>query len=248
MIPGGLWVEDAGEGSPVVLLHPGIGDSRSWDLVMPLLTPSRRVIRYDARGYGRSPQPTSEYSLKDDLRAVLDHFGLERVVLAGCSMGGSTALSLALDEPDRVAALVLLCPGLPGLPAPEEPEVDAEWEAMIEARDEDGLLRFALGRWARSGADDLAVAQLKSAIPTWLAPDEYRRPDPPLLPRLGELRQRSVVMVGDRDQPMLAAAAGAIAVGAPDCRLVWMPGVDHLPALRVPELVAHTILEFSVVD
>ena len=93
-----------------------MGDSRIWDALLPELTAHYRVIRYDVRGYGRSPQPTAAYSMLADLHAVLDHFGLDRVRLVGCSMGGGTALGFALQQPERVKSLVLLCPGVPGFP------------------------------------------------------------------------------------------------------------------------------------
>src|SRR4051812_31381268 len=81
----------AGDGLPVVLLHPGIGDSRVWDPVVSKLT-GRRLVRYDVRGYGRSAPPTGELSLVEDLTTVLDQLALEHVVLVGCSMGGGTAI------------------------------------------------------------------------------------------------------------------------------------------------------------
>ncbi|MFI8917214.1 alpha/beta fold hydrolase, partial [Streptomyces sp. NPDC053513] len=66
MIPvkdGEVWADDAGgEGLPLVLLHPGVGDSTVWDPVLPELRARYRVIRYDVRGYGRSPAPTAAYS------------------------------------------------------------------------------------------------------------------------------------------------------------------------------------------
>src|SRR4051795_10788592 len=89
-----VWADDSGTGTPLVLLHPGVGDSRIWDPIRPALTAQYRVIRYDARGYGRSPAPTAPYVLLDDLVAVLDHYGLERAALVGCSQGGDTSLGL----------------------------------------------------------------------------------------------------------------------------------------------------------
>ncbi len=59
-----LWADDTGgTGHPVVLLHPGVGDSTIWDAVLPGLAARYRVIRYDVRGYGRSPAATTEYVL-----------------------------------------------------------------------------------------------------------------------------------------------------------------------------------------
>jgi 3-oxoadipate enol-lactonase len=54
---GEVWAGDSGgDGPPLVLLHPGVGDSRIWEPLLPALTPSYRVLRYDARGY-TAPAP-----------------------------------------------------------------------------------------------------------------------------------------------------------------------------------------------
>src|SRR5262249_31325947 len=122
-----LWVEDSGGPGPTaVLLHPGIADARSWDLVWPALTERLRVIRYDARGYHRSPPPTEEFSHLNDLIAVLDQRAVPSAHLVGCSMGGANAIDLALAHPDRVLSLTLLCPGVSGYQWPDEPELGAE--------------------------------------------------------------------------------------------------------------------------
>ncbi|MFJ8948320.1 alpha/beta fold hydrolase [Streptomyces sp. NPDC102395] len=240
---GEVWADDTGgDNPPVVLLHPGVGDSRIWDPVLPKLTEHHRVIRYDVRGYGRSPKPTVPYSLRDDLVAVLDHFGLRAVPLLGCSMGGSTAMSRALAAPERMTALVLLCPGVTGYPWPEEPEVEAEYEALVKAGDVDGLVALGLREWAAAGADESAVAPLRAAAPAWLTEDEYQREDPPIFDRLHELDTPATVMVGDLDRPPLIECNEQVAARIPGCQLVKMSGVDHLPPLRVPDLVATTAL------
>jgi 3-oxoadipate enol-lactonase len=138
---GEVWADDSGgDGPPLVLLHPGVGDSRIWEPVLPALTASYRVIRYDARGFGRSPAPAVKFSLLADLISVLGYYGLDRAVFAGCSQGGGSALGLAVERPARVSALVLLCPGIPGFPWPEEPdELDAEYERALEDGDVEAL-------------------------------------------------------------------------------------------------------------
>jgi 3-oxoadipate enol-lactonase len=239
-----VWAEHlAGDGVPVVLLHPGIGDSRAWDLVMPGLS-GHRVVRYDVRGYGRSPQPTGEFSLLSDLETVLDQLNLERVLLVGCSMGGGTALSFTLAHPERVHGLVLLCAGVSGFPMPEDPELDAEYDVLAAKRDVESLVQFGLRHWAAAGSDKAVEEQLRAAVPAWFDQADYLKPDEPVYDRLHEIQVPSVVMVGDKDRPILAAVAGATAARIPGCEFVWLPGSDHFPSLREPQLVTDTILRF----
>ncbi|MFF9819272.1 alpha/beta fold hydrolase [Streptomyces sp. NPDC014006] len=143
-----------------------------------------------------------------------------------------------------MTALVLLCPGVTGYPWPEEPEVEAEYEALVKAGDVEGLVAFGLRKWAAAGADESAMAQLRAAAPAWLTEDEYQRVDPPAFDRLRDLDTPTVVMVGDLDRPPLIECNEQVAARIPGCRLVEMPGVDHLPPLRVPHQVANTVLAY----
>src|ERR1700733_14209380 len=187
---GEVWADDSGGGgAPVVLLHPGVGDSRIWEPVLPALTASWRVIRYDARGFGRSPAPAVTFSLLADLITVLDYFGLDRVAIGGCSQGGSSALGLAVDHPARVSALVLLCPGVPGYPWPEEPDdgLDAEYERALEAGDVEALAGLMQRVWAAAGPAPAVMEQLRSAARAEISSGDLQQQDPPVFDRLGEI-------------------------------------------------------------
>ncbi len=111
-----LSVEQAGSGTPIVLLH-GLTATRRYVLMgsRALERSGHRVIAYDARGHGRSgpaaaPDAYTYELLAEDLGAVLDKLRIERAVLAGASMGAQTALRFALEHPDRVLALGLITP------------------------------------------------------------------------------------------------------------------------------------------
>ncbi|MFD8595465.1 alpha/beta fold hydrolase [Kitasatospora sp. NPDC059646] len=244
---GDVWAADSGgDGPPLVLLHPGVGDSRIWDGLLPELTGRYRVIRYDVRGYGRSPRPTAAYSNLADLYAVLDRFGLDRVHLVGCSMGGGTALGLARRQPERAASLVLLCPGVPGYPWPAEPEADAEYDRLVAGGDLDGLTAFGLREWAAAGSDAAAVAQLRSAARAWPDEDIHQQPDPPVFDRLGELAGiPATVLIGDLDRRPAIDCAERTAARL-GCELVRLTGVDHLPPLRSPATVLRAIEKLAV--
>src|SRR5262245_767269 len=172
-----VWADDSGAGPPLVLLHPGVGDSRIWDPILPALLERHRVIRYDARGHGRSPAPTVPYVLLDDLVIVLYHYGLDRAAIVGCSQGGDCALGLAITQPSRVSALVLLCPGISGYQVPSDPAVAAAYEEA-EAAGPDAIAEVALGLWARAGRTPEAVEQLRSAARAWLSQGELEQPNP----------------------------------------------------------------------
>jgi 3-oxoadipate enol-lactonase len=239
-----VWAQDSGGGGPVVvLLHSGVGDSRQWDRVWPALTAECRVIRYDVRGYGRSPAATEGYTLAGDLRQVLEHFQVERAHLAGCSMGGAAAVDLALAEPDRVQSLTLLCPGFSGYAWPEEPELEAEFAALAAADGEEGIVAGYQRLWAAAGAGPEVMEQLRLAVRAEPNAEQYQRPAPPAFDRLHELSVPTVLLVGDLDRPTLITLDQEAARRIPGCRLIWMPGVDHMPALRDPELVRATILD-----
>jgi 3-oxoadipate enol-lactonase len=206
---GTVWAGDSeGGGRPLVLLHPGVGDSRIWEPVLPALTASYRVIRYDARGYGRSPAPTVKFSLLADLTTVLDYFGLDRVAIVGCSQGGGSALGLAVEHPARVSALVLLCPGVPGYRWPEEPddELGAEYERALKAEDVEALAGLMARVWAAAGPTPAVMEQLRSAARADISSRDLQQPDPPVFDRLGEISVPTSLLVGDADYPALIDA------------------------------------------
>jgi len=238
-----IWAEDSGGSGPVlVLLHEGVGDSRMWDPLWSDLAAICRTIRYDVRGFGRSPGATEEFTLLGDLRAVLRHFDVEIAHLAGCSMGGGTALEFALAEPDRVMSLALLCPGIGGYPYPETPELDDACEALDEAGDDEGIVRILLDIWGRAGDDPLVTDLMRSAMQAWDGEEEFEREGEPTFERLGDMEPPTVLMVGDLDDAALIESNEEAANRIPGCELIRMQGVDHYPTVRAPKLVADTIL------
>ncbi|NEB05039.1 alpha/beta fold hydrolase [Streptomyces sp. SID13726] len=244
---GEVWAEDTGTDTggapPLVLLHPGVGDSRAWDPVLPALTARHRVIRYDARGYGGSPAPTVSYTLVEDLWSVLDHFSVERAVLVGSSMGGTTALDAALAEPDRVAALALLVPGVSGYPDLEVPEVTARIGELATAGDKDGLVELFLTIWGRAGTppDRDAERLLRAALPAWFTTYGHQTESAPAFDRLGELDLPCALLLGEDDQPEVVRCNEAMAARIPGCLLVRAPACDHFPTLRVPGTVVELV-------
>jgi pimeloyl-ACP methyl ester carboxylesterase len=132
------------DGTPVVLLH-GLTASRRY-VVMGSKTLERsghRVIAYDARGHGESApaEPYDYDALTADLVGVLDEAGIDRAVLAGSSMGAHTILRLALEHPDRVAAVVVITPAHDP-DTFDDPDRLARWDALARGLREGGVEGF----------------------------------------------------------------------------------------------------------
>ena len=125
--------EEAGEGTPVVLLH-GLTATRRYVVMgsSALQRSGHRVVAYDARAHGRSDGggPYTYERLADDLLAVLDDRGIERAVMAGASMGAHTLARFARMHPDRVAGLVLITPAFD----PDEDQADRfdRWDRLAD--------------------------------------------------------------------------------------------------------------------
>ncbi|AZE88973.1 acetoin dehydrogenase dihydrolipoyllysine-residue acetyltransferase subunit [Pseudomonas orientalis] len=103
---------DMGEGgTPLVLVHGFGGDLNNWLFNQPALSAERRVIALDLPGHGesgKSLQNADATELGEAVLALLDHLALDRVHLAGHSMGGLVCLTVASQVPARVASLTLI--------------------------------------------------------------------------------------------------------------------------------------------
>lgn len=117
---GSMYIHDVGDGAPVVLLHGGGPGASAWSNFKGNIGPLSkrfRVVAVDQPGFGRSHKPFHEspaelnpYNARAVL-AVLDELGIDTADFVGNSMGGATALTIALEEPDRARRLVLMGTG-----------------------------------------------------------------------------------------------------------------------------------------
>jgi 3-oxoadipate enol-lactonase len=248
MVPvpdGELWAEATGDGTAVVLIHGDWTDAGIWARLVPLLQDRYRVIRYDLRGFGRSSRPSLPFTRLEDLEAVLEHFGIRQAVAVGHSGGGGPALGLALRHPERARAVTLIAPGIHDYPWPEDDAYFQEVGRLIAAPDHDTLVSLGLQTWAPDGADAEIAAMMRGAVASWFQIGDLERPDPPGFGLLGTVRIPAVMLLGDREYPMVADASRAIAARLSGCQPILVPGADHLLPLREPESVAKAIADVT---
>ena len=239
-----LFYEEAGAGPPVVLVHGGLGDLRMWDGVVPLLAVSHRVVRFDVRGFGRTETAVGKFSPHEDIRAMLDALGIKSAALVGLSLGGRIVLDAALELPERVSALVLVAPGVNGLPLEGvyTEEQDREFDEALASGDLERAAAIDLSVWAPLGTDE----RIKALLLDNLRENEgvvMVSAKPPAGERLEDVRVPTLVVIGTRDLPRMLELADELVSRIPNARRAELESDHYLP-MREPEAFAQRVREF----
>lgn len=246
-----LRYDDEGPGPAVVLLHSAVCDRRMWDPQMAGLTSRFRVVRPDLRGFGETPLPAEQFGFADDVIALLDRLDIGRVAVVGSSMGGRVALELAAGWPDRVNALVLLCPAFRGVDSTAAAdEFEEREETLLEAGDIDGAVELNVATWlgpeASKETRKLVALMQRHAFDVQLAAEEGD--DVPELdavhPDLADIRAPTLIVSGDLDMDHFRNVAEHLRRTIEKSRLVTLTWAGHLPSLERPDDVTDLLTTF----
>lgn len=240
------WWHD-GDGPPLVLVHAGVADARMWEPLLPALTGSHRVVRYDMRGFGRTRSAPGAFVPARDLSALLDALAITRAHVVGASFGGLVALELAASEPQRVASLVLLAPALPDIePSPELLAFARAEEQAVSVGRIDDAVEINVRMWASASTPEVRalVAEMQRTTFDLQLREraESAELEPPVTERLSTIRAPTTIAVGDRDVADFRAVAQRLEHELPHARLHAVAGAGHLLALDQPDAVAQLIL------
>jgi (E)-2-((N-methylformamido)methylene)succinate hydrolase len=241
-----------GAGAPVLLIH-GVGarmDAR--DGVVAALEGRFTTIRFDLRGHGESSKPPGPYSaalLAEDVRALLDHLGIDRCHVAGHSLGAMVALRLALDVPDRVERLALL--------SAAAGRTEEERRRVLE--------RLAIVQ------DGIPGEHFRRSLARWFS-DEFRRDNPELLERyaarnmendprayaaayrvlattdladeVARIRVPTLIVTGEGDIGSNPRMARLLHARIPGSQLEILPRLQHAILTEAPTTVARLLDSF----
>ena len=249
--------EETGTGEAVVLLHGGALDLRMWDDQVPALARRHRVIRFDARGHGRSSTPTTPFRQCDDVAELLGRLGVERATLVGLSMGAGAATDTALEYPHLVSGLVVCGAGT------NEPTFDDPWMRDVQRRMAEAQARLDAPAWIdlfllmgvvgpyrdASGVDPEVLARCREMIADTVA--HHVRPDA-VAPhhvagswaRLGEIAVPALGIYGELDAPDHVAMVERFAAAVDGSRVVRIGGAAHMPNMERPADFNAALLEF----
>lgn len=255
---GRLYYETSGNGPAIVLIHAGFLDLRMWDPQVPVFSKTHRVIRYDARGFGKSHIARSTYSDYKDLRALLYHLRVKTASLVGVSNGGRIAADFAVEYPTMLDHLVLVSPGMSGYKS-SGPEEEKMWEefdkqmkpqedAVREVRAADAV-EMDVNAWASAQTPDDRERIRQIAMDNFHTQVENPwklqvPPDPRTFQRLSQIRVPTLVIIGDRDVPPQILLTDNIHSRIPGSKRVIIRGADHIVNMSKPDEFNRAVLEF----
>jgi len=239
-----IFYEDHGGGFPVLMSHGYSATGRMWAPQVEALHPRYRLISWDMRGHGQtdSPESVDQYSKEltvADMRGLLEHLGIREAVVGGLSMGGYMSLAFYLRHPQMVRALVLSDTG----PGYRKDEARETWNRMAEERarafEEQGLDALGAGAEVRASALYHRSARgLALSARGMLAMFGSH-----VIDALPDIRVPTLVIVGENDQPFLAAT-DYMAAKIPGARKAVIKGAGHAANIERAETFNAVLLEF----
>jgi 3-oxoadipate enol-lactonase len=193
--------------APVLLFSNSLGASlEMWEPQVAELSRHFRLLRYDTRGHGRSSVPPGPYSiamLAGDVISLFDHLNIQRAHVCGLSMGGITAMWLAIHHPERIDRLVLA--NTAALIGPPD-----NWTKRAAAVEQDGVASIAssvVARWltpeyAQAHPEQVAhlVAMLSATDATGYAANCIAVRDNDLRAEVARISAPTLVISGSGDQ------------------------------------------------
>jgi 3-oxoadipate enol-lactonase len=235
---------------PVVLVNSLGSDYRIWDGMLPQLEQRFGVVRYDKRGHGLSDTPAGPYTiagLAEDLAALLDALETTAAIVAGISIGGMVAQSLAAARPDLVKALVLLDTG-------HRIGSTESWQERMAAIRRGGIAAVAdavLERWLpepyrRARPAEFAIWRnmlTRTPVEGYLGCCAAIR-DADLTDATRVIDRPALCVVGELDLATPPALVEELAGLIDGSRFATLPGSGHLPFIDQPQAVARLMLDF----
>jgi len=233
------------DGAHTLVLGPSLGTTTAvWDRALPLLAPSRSLLRWDLPGHGSSPataEPFTMAELAEGVLRAIDAAGAEKFAYAGISLGGVVGLQLALDVPKRVTSLAMVC----SLPKIGTADGWLQRSADVRAMGTPSLVTATAGRWFTPAflerEPDVASRVLHGLLDIddesyALCVDALRETD--LRDRVGDLTVSLSLIVGDLDPIIPLDDARATVDAARHGTLHIVNEASHLAAVEHPADVA----------
>lgn len=246
---------DGAAGRPWLVLSNSFATTHMlWEPQMTAFSEHYRVLRYDTRGHGASDEPAGPCTfdlLADDIITLMNELGIERSAVVGISLGGMTGLTLALNAPERLNA-VICCDAR----ADASDGFKAMWDKNLAHVEEAGiaaLIKPTIERWFTAKfRDNPANQAIRAAAGKMIMATTKRGyveiarclQGLNILPRLGEIAVPAHFVVGAEDPAAPPNVMAEMAAAMPNASLTEIPDAAHLSNIEQPAAFTKAVTAF----
>ena len=227
-----IWYASYGIGSPVLLLHGGLGNSRNWGYQVPALVENGyQAVVIDSRGHGRSTRDAKPYSyelMASDVLAVMDKLHIKKAALLGWSDGACISLILADKAPERVAGVFFFACNMD--PSGTKEFVFTQIIGRCLSRHQKDYAELSATP-DQFEAFSEAVGLMQRTQPNYSAND------------LARIKVLVAIVQSEHDEFIKREHAEYLAQNIPNAEFIFLPGVSHFAPLQRPEQF-NVMLEF----
>ncbi|MCD9567892.1 alpha/beta fold hydrolase [Pseudomonas protegens] len=220
-----LYYSKVGHGSPVVLLHGGLGNADYWGLQAKALAARHTVISVDSRGHGRSTRDARPYGydlMADDVIALLDQLKIPRADFVGWSDGAILGLDLAMRYPQRVGKVFAYAANTQTSGVKEGVENNPTFAAYIERAGQEYTRLSPTPKEYPAFVEQ--IGHMWASQPNWSDAD------------LAKIKTPVLIVDGDHDEAIKREHTEYMAQAIPSAGLLILPNVSHFAFLQDPGL------------
>ena len=228
-----LYYEIHGDGTPLILLHGGLGHSGHWTNQLSVLSEHYKVITVDSRGHGRSTFTEQQISLAlmaSDIVALMDYLEIERAQILGWSDGGNIGLYLAIHHPARLIKVV--ASGANYNPSGVRSDVGENQKFL-------SYVGGAMEDYQTLSPDPTNWdAFFGNISQMWASEPDFT------VEQLGSIAVPILLLDGESDEAIYTEHTREMAGLIPTAKLIFVPGTGHFGMWEKPEEINSAILDF----
>jgi len=256
----GVYYQQKGSGDAVLLIHAGLQNHSMWQKQVEELSKHFKVITIDLPFHGNTTGVDTAILAKDVVKTVLDSLKIEKVSVAGLSMGAAVTQDFIIYYPQRVSKVILMASGIYGYEeAHPVDSVTAAWyprfaDALAKGDTARAALEFARswGEGVDSRSDSLTKPASRYVYQTTLNTLKQHKgqhwpnlqDSPKAFAGISSLRMPVLIIHGDKDLPFINESSLYLEKNIPGAKRVLLKGVAHMINLEQPAEVNRLMLEF----
>jgi len=249
-----LYYEVAGEGEAIVLIHGNGADTREWDDQFDTFAKHHKVLRYDARIYGKSAKPIEGvlYSHHEDLKELMKHLGIPKAHIVGHSWGSGVAVDFVLAYPEMAYSLIPVGPWVFGYVSPSAKPLSSMFQevgVLIKKNEFKAATDIWVDHVFDGALDFIGTKRMREigydySFWPFLHEDPVQHLEPPALNRLKDITHPTLIITSEFDVADCKEVADLMEEQIPNSKKVVIQDAAHMMNVDQSDEFNRLVLDF----